>query len=130
MFRMFVDKYFLAMHTNLFYKTYEIFKGFDFTGGRISHFPIDGMSPITGDMPSIGSSAACDNVCAKSDRRKSESDRKVSCVTAFNSQARRRLITVLAVFSCQVIWLKLRTSATMQTTRQLLARKAAQIGGS
>jgi len=50
-------------------------------------------------------------------------------VTAFNSRARQRLIAVVADFSCQVIWLKLRTSATMQqqTTRQLLARKAAQI---
>jgi len=72
------------------------------------------------------------NVCAKKGQKKNESDRKVSCVTAFNSQARQRLIAVVAVFSCQVIWLKLRTSAAMQqqTTRQLLARKAAQIGGS
>jgi len=50
-------------------------------------------------------------------------DRGVSCVTAFNSRVGQRLIAVVADFSCQVIWLKLRTSATMQqqTTRQLLA---------
>jgi len=46
-------------------------------------------------------------------------------VTAFNSRARQRLIAVVADFSCQVIWLKLRTSATMQqqTTANYLPEK-------
>ena len=41
----------------------EIFRGYDFTGGRISHFPIDfcmGLTTVQRDC------AACDEVCEHS----------------------------------------------------------------
>ena len=65
----------------------EIFRGYDFTGGRISHFPIYFRMGLTTVQRAC---AACDGYL-KRDAQLSQRDRAAGCITVFAKSRRLEL---------------------------------------